>query len=742
MKNRNLSPRFRGFFNFIMLLGIVLYVPYGDNAEVAHAQQVATNTTQPEMNESGAPAPSLSCSTDAVRITLTSEQISFCSPTTLAYNVVEDNRASQAVVYAQLNQLDGYGIVNITATAPGASSGVGRPAYHSGGIDKYRQAIWNIESSKTDRTVSTGPTGIFWNEITPSIEIEMTLATFAGNLPIRSIEWEVEHNNRLWSFIITWDSKLPNVNQWVTASSSFSSTNPTIGSLPDTAIDLGSAYLNSTHGVTSLAAPIDVGIPSWWSGTCNDNNYFPATGVHSFLLGSSWHNVPACGPLPYKVTTQDHLVRFFSGAYGEFEFECVELVMRFLYQEWGIAPWAGNGNQIANSPPSSIVFHSNGTSSMVPGDILTENASAQNSSGHAAIITSINLDNTGTGTINILEQNSSSNGSRSLHVTNWNVDPDPGAYSQTIQGWLHVKANTATPGPATPASPTGTISTNTPTYTLNQVTDSTWYLLQVNGSNGNVIYQWYTSAQANCNGSICSVTPTTTLGGGAYTWWVLTNNSFGDGLWSAGMNFNTTIVTKPGAATPSTPSGNIATNYNPTYTWDQVTGATWYLLQVNGPSGTVIYQWYTSAQAGCNGSTCSVTPSTTLGGGAFTWWVLTNNSAGDGLWSTGMNFSTNIPGVLGPATQVSPTGSISPTPNPTYTWNEVSGSTWYLLQVNGPTGMVVYQWYTSAQASCNGTTCSVTPTTNLPAGSYTWWVLTYSTTDGTWSSGMGFTVSP
>ena len=177
-----------------------------------------------------------------------------------------------------------------------------------------------------------------------------------------------------------------------------------------------------------------------------------------------------------------------------------------------------------------------------------------------------------------------------------------------------------------------------------------------------------------------------------------------------------------------------------------MSNATWYLLQVNTntPNKAVIYQWYTAAQANCNGTTCSVTPATTLTGGGYTWWVLTYNSGGDGAWSTGMNFSTTVIPKLGAATLVSPTGSIGTILNPTYTWNQVTGSTWYLLQVNTntPNKAVIYQWYTSAQVGCNGTTCSVTPSTTLAGGGYTWWVLTYSTTDGTWSSGMNFTVGP
>jgi hypothetical protein len=36
-----------------------------------------------------------------------------------------------------------------------------------------------------------------------------------------------------------------------------------------------------------------------------------------------------------------------------------------------------------------------------------------------------------------------------------------------------------------------------------------------------------------------------------------------------------------------------------------------------------------------------VTPSTTLAGGAYTWWVETYNAAGNGPWSSGMPFTVS-----------------------------------------------------------------------------------------------------
>lgn len=228
-----------------------------------------------------------------------------------------------------------------------------------------------------------------------------------------------------------------------------------------------------------------------------------------------------------------------------------------------------------------------------------------------------------------------------------NIPLSSGTYRWWIQTWnsggygpwsdgMSFTVSIPLPGKATLISPSGGIVDNNPTYTWNQVSSATWYYLWVDGPNGNVLKQWYTVAQANCNGSTCSVTPTTTLSSGTYRWWIQTWNSTGYGPWSDGMNFSTPLP--PGRATLVSPTGSIITD-TPTYTWNQVNGSTWYYLWVNGPSGNVIRQWYTPAQANCNGSTCSVTPSTTLPAGAHTWWIQTWNNAGYGPWSNGMAFS-------------------------------------------------------------------------------------------------------
>jgi hypothetical protein len=296
------------------------------------------------------------------------------------------------------------------------------------------------------------------------------------------------------------------------------------------------------------------------------------------------------------------------------------------------------------------------------------------------------------------------------------------------------------PGKTTLISPSGTIDSQLPTYTWNADSHSTWYLLWVNDSTGNRINKWYTAAQAGCSGGTgtCAVTPPTTLTAGSTTWWIQTWSEGCNGLWSDGMGFT---VQGTGKATLISPSGTISTT-GPTYTWNADSYSTYYLLWVNDSTGNRINKWYTAAQAGCAGGTgiCAVTPEPTLAKCSARWWIQTWGPRGYGPWSDGMAFTVQGPGKT---TLVSPSGTISTTV-PTYTWNADAYSTWYLLWVDdGTKKNKIKTWYTAAQAGCSGGagTCAVTPPTTLIAGSYTWWIQTWSADcSGAWSDGMAFTL--
>ena len=421
------------------------------------------------------------CLTQVVLVTLAAEQISFCAPTLRPFQVIEDNIAIPDVPYAQLNQASGYGILNIRTAASGSTPGPRLPVYKPGQVDPYRQAVRDLAAAQPDLVVSDGPAALLWNDSVPGLQLDATQPVSSMNGTVRSLEWDVEHSGRLWIISMAWDTGMPNADEWQAASLNLAIQNPDSASLPDTATDLGAAFLKlqKAKQIYTLGGPVDVGAPAWWSGTCDDGNYYPATGVHSVFL-AAWHGVSACGPVTYKSPYPSHVVQFFSGAWGEIEFECVELVMRFLYLEWAVHPWSGNANTIKDAPPAGVVFKANGSHTVLPGDVLTEDASGSNQYGHTAVITGVSLDGNGSGSINILEQNTSSNGNRALSVNNWTVQADPWT-GLPVQGWLHVNTNlaTATPTPTktstispTPSdSPTTTLtftpsSTRTPTNTV------------------------------------------------------------------------------------------------------------------------------------------------------------------------------------------------------------------------------------------------------------------------------------
>jgi hypothetical protein len=98
------------------------------------------------------------------------------------------------------------------------------------------------------------------------------------------------------------------------------------------------------------------------------------------------------------------------------------------------------------------------------------------------------------------------------------------------------------PKAATLVSPNGT-SGSTPPFSWNAVSNATSYYLWVNDSDSTRIQTWFTAAQAGCASGtgICTVTPGTSLSDGSYIWWIQTENDFGRGPWSQGMNFSVSI---------------------------------------------------------------------------------------------------------------------------------------------------------------------------------------------------------
>jgi len=280
------------------------------------------------------------------------------------------------------------------------------------------------------------------------------------------------------------------------------------------------------------------------------------------------------------------------------------------------------------------------------------------------------------------------------------------------------------------------------------VPNAEWYQVYVSDSVGYSFTQWYNaSTQTACPTfpGTCTLTPPDIDLTCPCTWYVRAwgPGSYGLGPWSDGERIfaEEAALGGPAAATLVSPMGRIYTA-TPTFTWNAVSGAAWYLLWVNDSSspGGKINQWYPASTV-CSGGTCSVTPTTALAKGACRWWIQAWGTTGFGTPSSPTGFRVLPP--VG-AVLISPSGATTSTP--TYTWNAVSGATWYYLRVNDAvTPGKIGQWYSAATAGCPAGTgiCSVTPATPLVSGPGTWGIRNWGPLGyGPWSSTLSFTVSP
>lgn len=217
--------------------------------------------------------------------------------------------------------------------------------------------------------------------------------------------------------------------------------------------------LNQSHNQATFTVNADnLPYPSFWNNKLCDTNDYSG----SFQLKTAnYRNEPACGPRPnYDSPYKDVKTVYFGDTWGEYEWECVELSMRFMYMAYGVPGYSAHGNEVVNNytnsqlDPHSYNNHvlvpvpNNGAHGSLPypGDILSYNFV------HTSVVLADDVNgNTGTGPIYVLEQNASVSGIGTINVKNWSI---PG-----IQNWLHHTLNmwpqTAAPGASVLMSGTG-----------------------------------------------------------------------------------------------------------------------------------------------------------------------------------------------------------------------------------------------------------------------------------------------
>jgi len=100
-----------------------------------------------------------------------------------------------------------------------------------------------------------------------------------------------------------------------------------------------------------------------------------------------------------------------------------------------------------------------------------------------------------------------------------------------------------------PSSPIGTVTTESPTFSWNDVAGADWYYLWVSGDGFHVLDRWM-SAGSICSGGICIVHPSSFANGNYQYWLQAWSSIHGYGAWSPAYAF-TVAMPLPGDAAPA-----------------------------------------------------------------------------------------------------------------------------------------------------------------------------------------------
>jgi hypothetical protein len=315
------------------------------------------------------------------------------------------------------------------------------PIAQPGGAAAYLAALRQVRLAQGG-TITKGPAARLFGQMVTGQATVVNLNVDGPELrPTLVVEWVVEAGPRLWivrasqaqpaASAEAFAPVVPAALSQLDISSQTLTNATTVGRL---------ALLPPALGLPAAPSSGDLPTPTWWSGDCDQHNpsYIQVNGMGSHRLGAVYLGLPACGPRPYADHVQDVVVRFFPGAWGELEWECVELSMRYLYLAYGIHPYSANGNMVvwhysSAADGGSLQKIANGTANAAPqpGDVLSYDGAS--SVGHTSVVISATVDISGTGSLIVIEQNSSPTGAATLNVGNWYVTGNPGA----ISGWLH-----------------------------------------------------------------------------------------------------------------------------------------------------------------------------------------------------------------------------------------------------------------------------------------------------------------
>jgi hypothetical protein len=236
--------------------------------------------------------------------------------------------------------------------------------------------------------------------------------------------------------------------------------------------------------------------------------------------------------------------------------------------------------------------------------------------------------------------------------------------------------------PGSTESPGPVLTTSTPTFTWQPVTGATGYQINIYDNTLKKFYSYKVGASATG----FTIDSGVLTAGDSFVWNVRALSGSQSGPPSVYLNFQTpgTALAAPIITSPSSTEspGPVLTTLTPTFTWQSVSGATGYFINIHNLTTNT---FYTHAISG--GSTTSFTiPSGVLAAGdSYNWHLYAQRGSTTSPPSILLYFQT--PGtVLAAPIAKSPGGTESPGPvlttlTPTFTWQPVTGATGYQINI-------------------------------------------------------------
>ncbi len=209
-------------------------------------------------------------------------------------------------------------------------------------------------------------------------------------------------------------------------------------------------------------------------------------------------------------------------------------------------------------------------------------------------------------------------------------------------------------------SPANTSSTSdlTPTFDWDDVTGATSYTILVDNNSS------FGSPEISQSPTSSTYTPASDMTTGTYYWKVLATNAYGSSSYSS--TWTVTLGSAPAVPSLASPS-DASTLYilQPTFDWNDVTGATSYTILVDNNAS------FGSPEIDQSPTVSTYTPGSDMALGTYYWKVLSTNTFGSS------SYSSTYTVILAPLTAPINVTTIDSGTDVTVSWDAVTGATSY-----------------------------------------------------------------